>query len=236
MRKMFNHSESALLEESLKALPGKLAGKSAAALLQARWTQSQHRYSEVNTPLARLLSLSQRLWTARCMLNLTRCAPVSPSTTAIRKSLRAVPPDEPLARFYSRTRATSVHGEVLHCKGDAPPVFIADAATEQICHHIVWHYALCYQQSEIQFARDSAGRMGNAGESLPADQRATPGTTADVAASGMHPRAIVLWARAFNEAGGLGAQRYRCAVHPSSRNNSWQCLTRFGAVCFAGAR
>ncbi len=73
---LFNHSELALLEESLKALPWEsLLENPRLVLLQARLMQSQHRYSEVNTLLARAEQEIKGLWTARCMLNLTRCAP-----------------------------------------------------------------------------------------------------------------------------------------------------------------
>jgi LuxR family maltose regulon positive regulatory protein len=34
----------------------------------------------------------------------------------------------PLANFYSRIVATSVHGEVLHCKGDLTRTLTLDAA------------------------------------------------------------------------------------------------------------
>ncbi|HHP2959219.1 TPA: HTH-type transcriptional regulator MalT, partial [Salmonella enterica subsp. enterica serovar Paratyphi A] len=47
---LFNHSELALLEESLKALPWEsLLENPRLVLLQAWLMQSQHRYSEVNT-------------------------------------------------------------------------------------------------------------------------------------------------------------------------------------------
>jgi len=51
---LFNHSELALLEESLRALPWEsLLENPRLVLLQAWLMQSQHRYSEVNTLLAR---------------------------------------------------------------------------------------------------------------------------------------------------------------------------------------
>ncbi|EQB4241102.1 HTH-type transcriptional regulator MalT, partial [Salmonella enterica subsp. enterica serovar Braenderup] len=62
----------------------------------------------------------------------------------------------PLAWFYSRIVATSVHGEVLHCKGDLSQSLSLMQQTEQMArHHDVWHYALwsLIQQSEIQFAQ-----------------------------------------------------------------------------------
>ena len=51
---LFNHSELSLLEESLKALPwDSLLENPQLVLLQAWLMQSQHRYGEVNTLLAR---------------------------------------------------------------------------------------------------------------------------------------------------------------------------------------
>ena len=51
---MFNHSELSLLEQSLAALPwSNLLENPRLILLQAWLMQSQHRYSEVNTLLAR---------------------------------------------------------------------------------------------------------------------------------------------------------------------------------------
>ncbi len=51
---LFNHSELSLLEESLKALPwDSLLENPQLVLLQAGLMQSQHRYGEVNTLLAR---------------------------------------------------------------------------------------------------------------------------------------------------------------------------------------
>ncbi|UMG82893.1 hypothetical protein MJK70_25050 [Klebsiella pneumoniae] len=51
---MFNHSELSLLEESLKALPwDSLLENPQLVLFRAWLMQSQHRYGEVNTLLAR---------------------------------------------------------------------------------------------------------------------------------------------------------------------------------------
>lgn len=62
----------------------------------------------------------------------------------------------PLANYYSRIVATSVHGEVLHCKGKLTKSLAVMQQTEQMARrHDVWHYALwsIIQQSEILFAR-----------------------------------------------------------------------------------
>lgn len=58
----------------------------------------------------------------------------------------------PLASYYSRIVATSVHGEVLHCKGQLSKSLTVMQQTEQMARrHDVWHYALwsMIQQSEI---------------------------------------------------------------------------------------
>lgn len=62
----------------------------------------------------------------------------------------------PLASYYSRIVATSVHGEVLHCKGQLSKSLAVMQQTEQMARrHDVWHYALwsMIQQSEILFAQ-----------------------------------------------------------------------------------
>ncbi len=58
--------------------------------------------------------------------------------------------------FYSRIVATSVLGEVLHCKGELTRSLALMQQTEQMARqHDVWHYALwsLIQQSEILFAK-----------------------------------------------------------------------------------
>ncbi len=75
--------------------------------------------------------------------------------------------------FIAVLLATSAQREVLHCKGD-PASLIADAANRTNgAPSYVWYYALwsLIQQSEIQFACDSCRPHGNAGESLPVDQK-----------------------------------------------------------------
>lgn len=77
-----------------------------------------------------------------------------------------VAPEElPLANYYSRIVATSVHGEVLHCKGKLTKSLAVMQQTEQMARrHDVWHYALwsIIQQSEILFARASCRPPGRA--------------------------------------------------------------------------
>ncbi len=80
----------------------------------------------------------------------------------------------PLANYYSRIVATSVHGEVLHCKGKLTKSLAVMQQTEQMARrHDVWHYALwsIIQQSEILFARGFLQAARRAGESLPAGTR-----------------------------------------------------------------
>ncbi len=70
----------------------------------------------------------------------------------------------PLANFYSRIVATSVHGEVLHCKGDLTRSLSLMQQTEQMARrHDVWHYALwSLIPTERDFIRTGvpAGRLG----------------------------------------------------------------------------
>lgn len=65
--------------------------------------------------------------------------------------------------FYSRIVATSVLGEVLHCKGELTRSLALMQQTEQMARqHDVWHYALwsLIQQSEILFAQGSCKPRG----------------------------------------------------------------------------
>ncbi len=67
----------ALLEESLKALPWEsLLENPRLVLLQAA-DASQHRYSRSECVAGAREQDPKGSWTARCMLNLTRCAPVA---------------------------------------------------------------------------------------------------------------------------------------------------------------
>ncbi len=158
---LFNHSELTLLEESLKALPWEsLLENPKLVLLQAWLMQSQHRYSEVNTLLAR----------AEQEMNLVMDDTLHGEFNALRAqvAINDGDPDEaerlamvalemlPLANFYSRIVATSVHGEVLHCKGDLTKSLSVMQQTEQMSRrHDVWYYALwsLIQQSEILLAQ-----------------------------------------------------------------------------------
>ncbi|TNB52770.1 HTH-type transcriptional regulator MalT [Salmonella bongori] len=158
---LFNHSELALLEESLKALPWEsLLENPRLVLLQAWLMQSQHRYSEVNTLLARAEQEIKGVMddTLHAEFNALRAqVAINDGNPEEAERLAKLALDElPLAWFYSRIVATSVHGEVLHCKGDLSQSLSLMQQTEQMArHHDVWHYALwsLIQQSEIQFAQ-----------------------------------------------------------------------------------
>ena len=158
---LFHHSELTLLEESLSALPWQsLLENPRLVLLQAWLMQSQHRYSEVNTLLAR----AEQEMTSEMDASLHGDFNALRAQVAINdgdqdeaERLSTVALEElPLANFYSRIVATSVHGEVLHCKGLLSQSIAVMQQTEQMaCRHDIWHYALwsLIQQSEILFAQ-----------------------------------------------------------------------------------
>ncbi|EPE7490756.1 HTH-type transcriptional regulator MalT [Cronobacter universalis] len=158
---LFNHSELTLLEQSLKALPWEsLLANPRLVLLQAWLMQSQHRYSEVNTLLARAEqemkgemddTLHGEFNALRAQVAINDGDPDEAERLAM-VALATLP----LANFYSRIVATSVHGEVLHCKGDLTKSLSVMQQTELMARrHDVWHYALwsLIQQSEILFAQ-----------------------------------------------------------------------------------
>ncbi|MEX3020331.1 HTH-type transcriptional regulator MalT [Kluyvera sp. STS39-E] len=158
---LFHHSELVLLEESLSALPWEsLLENPRLVLLQAWLMQSQHRYSEVNTLLAR----AEQEMTSEMDASLHGDFNALRAQVAINdgdqdeaERLSTVALEElPLANFYSRIVATSVHGEVLHCKGLLSQSIAVMQQTEQMARrHDIWHYALwsLIQQSEILFAQ-----------------------------------------------------------------------------------
>ena len=158
---LFHHSELALLEESLSALPWEsLLENPRLVLLQAWLMQSQHRYSEVNTLLARAeqemtFEMDSSLHGDFNALRAQVAINDGDQDEAERLSTVALE-ELPLANFYSRIVATSVHGEVLHCKGLLSQSITVMQQTEQMARrHDIWHYALwsLIQQSEILFAQ-----------------------------------------------------------------------------------
>lgn len=158
---LFNHSELTLLEESLRALPWEsLLENPRLVLLQAWLMQSQHRYSEVNMLLARAEQEMKGEMdpTLHGEFNALRAqVAINDGDPEEAERLAMIALGElPLANFYSRIVATSVHGEVLHCKGDLSRSLALMQQTEQMARrHDIWHYALwsMIQQSEILFAQ-----------------------------------------------------------------------------------
>ncbi len=158
---LFNQSELVLLEASLKALPWEtLVENSRLVLLQAWLMQSQHRYSEVNNLLMRFEQA------CRCDIDealhgefnaLRAQVAINDGDTEEAERLARVALDTlPTHCYYSRIVATSVHGEVMHCKGDLANSLQLMRQTEQMARcNEAWHYALwsLIQQSEILFAQ-----------------------------------------------------------------------------------
>ena len=158
---LFNRSELTLLEASMKALPWScLLENPRLVLLQAWLMQSQHRYSEVNSLLARFEQESRSAVcnTLRGEFDALRAqVAINNGETDEAEQLAKQALDTlPQASFYSRIVATSVHGEVMHCKGDLVNSLRLMQQTEQMARRDeAWHYALwsLIQQSEILFAQ-----------------------------------------------------------------------------------
>lgn len=122
--------------------------------------QSQHRYGEVNTLLARAEheikdiredTMHAEFNALRAQVAINDGNPDEAERLA-KLALEELPP----GWFYSRIVATSVLGEVLHCKGELTRSLALMQQTEQMARqHDVWHYALwsLIQQSEILFAQ-----------------------------------------------------------------------------------
>ncbi|MDI3442000.1 HTH-type transcriptional regulator MalT [Erwinia sp. V90_4] len=161
---LFNHSELTLLEKGLKALPWRqLVDHPRLILLQAWLAQSQHRYDEVDLLLARAeQEMAQEKVTVDALL--------SAEFNALRAqvAINAGRPDEadrlatlaldtlPLSCDFSRIVATSVRGEVLHCRGELAQALAMMQQTAQmarqqgVCHYALW---ALLQQSEILIAQ-----------------------------------------------------------------------------------
>ncbi len=158
---LFNRSELALLEQSLNALPWHtLLASPKLVLLQAWLMQSQHRFSEVNRLLARFEegcdceiddALQGEFNAVRAQVAINH-GNADEAERLARLALETLPE----TRRYSRIVATSVHGEVMHCKGDLTNSLALMRQTEQMARRDeAWHYALwsLIQQSEILFAQ-----------------------------------------------------------------------------------
>lgn len=161
---LFHHSELALLEECLNALPyERLIQNPKLALLQAWLAQSQHRYIEVNTQLERA---EQAMREQQIAVDATLRAEFDALRAQV--AINAGKPEEaerlatqalkhlPLSSYYSRIVATSVTGEIHHCKGELTRSLPMMQQTEQMARrHQTYHYALwaLLQQSEILIAQ-----------------------------------------------------------------------------------
>ncbi|MGP9419675.1 HTH-type transcriptional regulator MalT [Ewingella sp. AOP8-B2-18] len=161
---LFNQSELVLLEECLNALPyERLIQNPKLALLQAWLAQSQHRYSEVEMLLERAenemqveqiemdktLSAEFDALRAQVAINDGKQDKAEKLAAQALKYL-------PYSSYYSRIVATSVTGEIQHCKGDLTRALPLMQQTEQIARrHEAYHYALwaLLQQSEILIAQ-----------------------------------------------------------------------------------
>ncbi|QGY31758.1 HTH-type transcriptional regulator MalT [Pantoea cypripedii] len=166
---LFNQSELTLLEASLKTLPWEtLLENPRLVLLQAWLMQSQHRFYEVNSLLARFeeegrCQIDEAL---RGEFNAVRAQVTINNGNAEDAERLAMLALETLpdSCTYSRIVATSVLGEVMHCKGDLVNSLQLMRQTEQMARRDeAWHYALwsLIQQSEILFAQ---GYLQNAYE------------------------------------------------------------------------
>ncbi|PEH71366.1 HTH-type transcriptional regulator MalT [Edwardsiella tarda] len=161
---LFHQCELALLESCLNTLPyDALIQHPSLALLQAWLAQSQHRYSEVNTLLARA---EQEM----ALRQITLDAALHAEFNALRAqvAINDGRPDDaerlatealrylPIGSYYSRIVSSSVLGEVLHCKGMLARALPMMQQTEQVARrHQAYHYALwaLLQQSEILIAQ-----------------------------------------------------------------------------------
>ncbi|MDO6407123.1 HTH-type transcriptional regulator MalT [Pantoea phytobeneficialis] len=158
---LFNQSELTLLEASLKTLPWEtLLENPRLVLLQAWLMQSQHRFYEVNSLLARFEAACCRDIdeALRGEFNAVRAQVTINNGNAEEAEHLAMLALESLPEscYYSRIVATSVLGEVMHCKGDLVNSLKLMRQTEQMARRDeTWHYALwsLIQQSEILFAQ-----------------------------------------------------------------------------------
>lgn len=122
--------------------------------------QSQHRYGEVNTLLARaeheIKDIREDTMHAEFNALRARVAINDGNPDEAERLAKLALEELPPGWFYSRIVATSVLGEVLHCKGELTRSLALMQQTEQMARqHDVWHYALwsLIQQSEILFAQ-----------------------------------------------------------------------------------
>ncbi|WP_213990168.1 HTH-type transcriptional regulator MalT [Sodalis sp. dw_96] len=162
--RLFNHGELALLDRCLKHVPyDELITRPRLVLLKGWLAQSQHRCTEVADMLAQdKAQMSARNVEINPMLQAefnALLAQVAINTghtdqaeVLAAEALRYLP----LSSFYGRIVATSVTGEVAHCKGRLTHALAMMQQTDRMARqHEVYHYALwaLLQQSEILIAQ-----------------------------------------------------------------------------------
>ncbi|MCL2895262.1 HTH-type transcriptional regulator MalT [Brenneria tiliae] len=158
---LFDHSELALFERSLQTLSWEnLLENPKLILLKAWLIQRQHRYGEVNSLLTRaeqeMTDEMDDILRAEFSALRAQVAISDGDTEEAERLADAALDMLPYASYYSRIVATSVRGEVLHCKGDLPQALTLMRQIEQDARRYnVWHYALwsMIQQSEILFSQ-----------------------------------------------------------------------------------
>ncbi len=161
---LFYHGELALLDRCLKKLPYEaLIQRPRLVLLKGWLAQSQHRCAEV----AQLMAQDRDEMAKRKVVISSRLQAEFNALLA-QVAINTDQPDEaealaaealgllPESNYYGRIVATSVTGEVAHCKGQLDKALAMMQQTEQMARqHGVYHYALwaLLQQSEILIAQ-----------------------------------------------------------------------------------
>jgi len=161
---LFNHGELALLDRCLKHVPyDELIMCPRLVLLKGWLAQSQHRCTEVADMLAhdkaqmaaRNVEINPRLqaeFNALLAQVAINTGQTDQAEVLAAEALRYLP----FSSFYGRIVATSVTGEVAHCKGHLTHALAMMRQTDRMARqHEVYHYALwaLLQQSEILIAQ-----------------------------------------------------------------------------------
>ncbi|NDL63829.1 HTH-type transcriptional regulator MalT [Acerihabitans arboris] len=161
---LFNHGELALLDRCLKHLPyDVLILRPRLVLLKGWLAQSQHRCAEVASLLAH-----DKAEMARRKLDVSPWLAAEFNALLAQVAINTGKPDEaealaaealrflPQCNYFGRIVATSVTGEVAHCKGQLTIALTMMQQTDRMARqHGVYHYALwaLLQQSEILIAQ-----------------------------------------------------------------------------------
>ncbi|HEY0211104.1 HTH-type transcriptional regulator MalT [Acerihabitans sp.] len=161
---LFNRGELALLDRCLKHLPyDVLILRPRLVLLKGWLAQSQHRCAEVANLLAH-----DKAEMARRKLDISPCLQAEFNALLAQVAINTGKPLEaeslaaealqflPESNYYGRIVATSVTGEVAHCKGQLATALAMMQQTDRMARqHGVYHYALwaLLQQSEILIAQ-----------------------------------------------------------------------------------